>query len=277
MQSAFLAAEVLTNEVGLALAQIVNIMPTVNVQNVVGKEATSAHFRSYNNVTASSFTEGNSLPVVTESPSGVVITAVIDGIELQVGKMLTSVAPRVLSDFANLSAEAIARIVDSTLAALYPLFTGGTINKTGAALTLQDILTSVANLNANFAYRCQRGTPYFGRLQSHQMLNLTTDAMSKNWGLNKIDVNIQSGQQQLVVGGAVLVENNLVPSANSGVDWCGAVYANQAIGMVVAQEPLIEALPIYGQHAWALDGTVGFGAGVWRPTVGCAIISGKNA
>ena len=270
--NSYLAAEYLVRRVGEEAAAEVVIAPTVWYQELTDTETMTAHFRVLQPLgNATPTPEATQLPLMNWAPTGNTISAGLDGFSVVESKVVDSISPDTLEKIAQAGGRALGRTVDSGLAALFASFTAGTVGTSGAALTVQSILTAEANLDAAFAPGPRKGV-----VHPHAFANLKASILSTNYGVSRLTVDAQ-GNEQIEIGSVTLVKSALVPTINSGADYAGAIYTEEALGLVMAQRPSVEILPIPGSHAYSIDCTVAFGVGVIRPTFGVLIQSGKNA
>ncbi len=274
--TAYLAAEYLVRTVGQEAAQKANLPSQVWTQTLTDNDSLTAHFRFLNPLPAPSpVAENTTLPQVTWNPTGVTISAGLSGEAVQYSKVLRSLTPETLAIISQSMSNALARYLDTSIAATFPSLTGGTVGTSGSALTTSMVLAAVAALDSNFADSVGDGV-YHGVLHPHVFLDLQNDVMSKNYGIAKLSVDV-AGRDVLTIGGATFVKNALVPTLNSAADYAGALFNSQAIGLAIAEAPMVEVIAIPTQHSWSIDGTIDFGVGVIRPTLGVLIQSGKTA
>jgi hypothetical protein len=272
IQSAFLAAEVLAKQIGQVAAQSSNMPEAMWVEYLADSESNVCHFRFLNPMTIGASTEASALPTGSWSPTGVTISGGMIGQSIQVGAVTNSLSPRVLSEIANDSGQAIGRKIDTDSTALFSSLTGGTVGTSGGALTVTNILTANANLDANHADVIG---PYQGRLHPHQFLNLQTDVLSKNYGIAKL--NVDASGESISIGGTVIRKNSLVSKGNSNADWFGGIFVYQALGLAITLSPTVKILPVPGYATQAVDAYAAYGVGVVRPTLGCLVQSGVSA
>jgi hypothetical protein len=262
----------LVRRVGEEAAQAVNIAPMVWYQELTSTDTMTGHFRVLNPfAVAATATEATALPQLSWAPTGTTVSAGLDGFSVIESKVVNSIAPDVLDKIAMQGGTSLGRTVDSALAALFPSLTAGTVGTSGSALTLANILTAEANLDAVFAIGNR-----VGFVHPHAFANLKASILSTNYGVSRLTVDAQ-GNEQIEVGSVVLRKNALVPSINSNADFAGGIIVEEALGLVMAQKPQVEILPVPGSHAYSIDCTVAFGVGVIRPTFGVLIQSGKTA
>ena len=219
--------------------------------------------------------ENTTLPQVIWSPTGVTISAGLSGEAVQYSKLFHSLAPETLARIAQSMSNALARYIDTAIAAQFVNLTGGTVGTSGGAFTVAAALAAEAMLKTVFADQVGDGKLH-AVLHPHVFLDLYNDIMTKNYGVAKINVDGQN-PDTITVGSINFVSNALVPLINSGADYCGAIYNSEAIGLAIAEQPNVEVLHIPTQHSYSIDGTLALGAGVVRPNLGVLIQSGKAA
>jgi hypothetical protein len=270
--NSYLAAEYLSRRIGEEAAQAVNIAPTVWREDLMGDSTLTAHFRFLDQLgNATSQSEGTTLTQVSWSPEGVTIAAGLDGFYVLESNLVQSISPEVLDKIAEQGGTALGRTIDSALAALFASLTAGTIGTTGTALVFDNITTGIAKLDANFAI----GQKY-GRLHPQAFGDLITSISGKNYGVSKLSVDANN-QEVLDIQGVEIRKNALVPKINTNADYSGGIYCEQALGLAVAQNPMVEILSVPMQASKAIECTVAFGVGVVRPKFGVAVVSGINA
>lgn len=269
--NSYLLQEYLVKRVGLEAAQIMNIPDSVWVEYLMGENTLVAHFRFENTLTASSQTEGNTLSVSTWNPSGTTMTAALDGLAVQVTKLLDTIAPDVLARVARQCGTAMGRAIDTSLAALFPSLTAGTVTGSGSSnvLVVADVVKANANLDANHADEI---SGYQGRFHPKQFQDLYTDIISKNFGIAKVTLDAE-GKTVINIGETIIYKNTLLSKTNSSNYWAGGVYCNEALGLAIAQQPDVTVMPIPGQATYSVDATVAFATGTVRPTLGCLVQS----
>jgi hypothetical protein len=270
--SNYLAAEYLVRKVGEAAAQVVVITPTLWYQPLMDLDSMKAHYRVLNPLgLATAVPEATQLPLMNWTPTGTVVSAGLDGFSVVESKVVDSIAPEVLDQIGTEGGKSLGRTVDSAAAALFPGFTGGTFGATGTALTIAAVVKAEAALDAQFA-----NGPKTGILHPQAFGDLKLAVSQGSYGLSRVTVDA-TGDEVIIIGSITFHKSTLVPTANSGADYVGAIYVDEAIGLAMAQEPQVEILPIPGQHAWSVDCTVAFGVGLVRPNFGVVLISGINA
>ncbi len=272
----WLAAEILVSRVSQEAAQRAFLADLVWNEGVIAKETMTAHFRYVDPLTATvqTATEGVALPIIAWAPVGKYVTAGLNGFSLQISKLMSGLSPSSLDEIAMQAGSKLARDKEIAIALLFPSGTAGTVNRTTAALRVQDIQQGEAYLDASYA-DAQFG-PRYGAVHSNQFYDLKKDMVTLNYGVSRITADAQ-GNDLVEIGSITIMKNNLVPTANSNVDYCGALFVRDFIGITEAQLPSVEILPIPGSHSWTVDATEAFAAGVIRPAFGVPVISGKTA
>jgi len=277
---ALLASEVLVDLIGIELAQVSNIPETVWVKILEGERAATAHYRWSNAQSTSTLgtaVEGNSgigLPLGTYTPSEQTVSVGFGGQTIPVSEAVTSLDPEVLQEVVKTSTTALNRAIDGSLAALYPTL-GATVTGSGTSttLTVNDIFLANSTLIA--AHADEVG-PFNGRLSAHQFYNLYKDIKNTNYGIAKVDVDAE-GKEQITIGGTVLKINSLIPTVNSGANYCGGVYSYQALGLAMGMNPKVMVNYLPGSGEWYVDAMLLFGTAILRSACGVAIVSSTTA
>jgi hypothetical protein len=273
---AALASEVLVDTIGIELAQKINTPETTWLFRVEGKQSDTGHYRwenAFSTSTEAGAVEGSALPVGSWSLSEQTISAAFEGQSIPVGAGIISLMPESLESVTRQTSTVLERAIDSSVCALYPSFTQSSVGSSGQPLTVSNILSGNAELDA--AHADQIG-PYKGRLAPHQFLNLYQDILSKNYGIAKISVDAM-GKDTIEIGATELKRNTFVPTINSGANYNGGIYVYQAIGVVMGLNPTVKVDYLMGTGSYYVDGFLLFGTGILRANLGVPVISGVTA
>lgn len=274
----YLAQEYLAKRVGEEAAQNAFVAPLVYTEFVIGQQATSAHLRYYAPIsTVGAATEAGTLPSGDWSPVSVMITAALEGASLPMSKTFDSVAPQALAAAAKQAGTSLARTVDNALLSQVPNFTAGFVTGSGTsgALAFDDVTTGIANLNSNFAIG-----PKYAVIHPVQWADLVGSIKNLGYGVASIKTEIDpdTGRQEEVMDlqGVKIRWNVNVATDGSILNYLSGMFCEEALGLVVSENPMVEILPIPQKHAYTIDYTVGFGVGVYRPKFGTILKSKVN-
>lgn len=273
ISSTYLAAEYLVRMIGQEAAEAVKVAPMVWRQDLVGASTMVAHFRFLDALgdTSPSATENAALTELAWSPEGVTVTCGLYGNYTEVPSVTDSIAPDALSQIASQHGSKLGRAVDSSLTALFPSLTAGTVGTAGAALTWANIVLGESYLDASFAI----GKRY-GFIAPHQYYNLKSDIASKNFGVGRTTTDA-FGNETIEIGSTTLYKSALVGKDGSNTNFAGAILTEQALGLAIAMMPGVKILPVPTHSSYSVESTIAYGVGVIRPTFGVLVRSGVSA
>jgi len=275
-QQALLAAEILVEQIGIELAQMVNTPETVWVKQLEGSKTTTAHYRwenSFSTAIPPTAVEGSTLPSGNATFSEQTIATAFQGQSIQIGVNLDALDPEAMASISKRTNTVLEREIDSGVCGLYTAFTQNSVGNSTAALTISTIEQANALLDAVHADQIGQ---YKGRLHPQQFADLYNDFKNSQFGISKITSDAE-GRTQINIGETILLKNTFVPIVNSGATYNGGIYVREAIGLVVGMAPRVVINYVGGTGLWYCDGLLSIGVGGLRTNLGVPVLSGINA
>jgi hypothetical protein len=245
--------------------------PLVTTYNITGQGKQIA-VPVYPVISAAAVSEASDLSNTAINPVEATITASEVGVMTTLTDLGRDSASRdVAADIGKLFGEAIAKKVDSDLAALFASFASG--NDLGGAateLTPDLLLKAEATLRSLNIPR-----PYYGVFSPKAMFNLKKSLTNAGYstGANALGMGaeeiLRSGYAGTVFG-IDLYENANI-SADVNDDIVGGVFHPQALGLAMKSDFKIETQRDASLRATEIVGVVTYGTGIVKDDFGCQV------
>jgi len=245
--------------------------PLVTTYNIAGQGKQIA-VPVYPVVSASAVAEATDLSNTAINPTEATITASEVGVMTTLTDLGRDSASRdVAADVGRLFGEALAKKVDSDLAALFASFdTGNDLGAAGTELTADLLLKAEATLRALNVPR-----PYYGVFSPKAMFNLKKSLTNAGYstGANAMsDVaneTLRNGYAGTVFGIDLFENANI--AADQYDDAVGGVFHPQSLGLAMKSDFSIETQRDASLRATEIVGTMTYGTGVIKDDYGCQV------
>lgn len=262
--AALYASEIVSREVAEALNANTVIAPTVWHEQAVGTKVVK--FGLLPVLTASGFTDTTGMALTEYDPTSASVTAAPSGVAVRVTGFASALTPSLLSDVATEEGIALAVKIDTDLAALFPSVTAS-VGSTGTVLTLAKWLSAVGKLNIAKVPQNDR----VGILSAKQYQDILSDSQTVN--SYAFTEAVKNGNIPSLYGVDVRM-SQVVPTANSGADYCGAMYNRKAFGLGTLKDISVEIQRAPAQYnATDIASTVLYGVGLIDTNRAVKIIS----
>lgn len=253
------------------------IRPLIRNYNMVGTPGLTAQVPIYPTVSASGVTDGSDLSNVSFATTKKEITASEVGVMVTLTDLLEEASnDDTAAAVGRQLGAAMAEKVDTDIAALFSGFSQ-TVNKTSAAVTVQDIFKAAALLknakaDQNGAFVCVLH-PY----QAYDLKNQLTNA-GATMSHNITDVGNRALENGFIgrIAGVDIFESTVVTGGDSAGAYYGAVMSQDALGFMLKRDMRIETQRDASLRATEIVGSMAYGVSELFDAYGVAIISDAN-
>lgn len=254
------------------------IRPLVRNYDMTGTPGLTAQVPIYPALTAGDLTEGTDISVPTSfDTTSKTITATEKGVMVSLTDLSRESANEdVAAAIGRQIGGAMAEKVDTDLAALFSGFSN-TVDKSQAAVTVQDIFKAAAILrnnkaNQNGAFVCVLH-PY----QAYDLKNQLTNAGSTmSHALSDVGNNALLNGFVGRIAGVDIFESTVVSGGDSAGSYFGAVMTQDALGYMVKRSMRVEEQRDASLRATEIVGSMAYGVSEIFDAYGVAIISDAN-
>lgn len=253
------------------------IRPLVRNYDMTGTPGLTAQVPIYPSVSASGVADGTDLSNVSFATTKKEITASEVGVMVTLTDLLEEAsADDTAAAVGRQLGQAMAEKVDTDLAALFSGFSN-TVNKTSAAVTVQDLFKASAILRANNAQQNGAFVCVLHPYQAYDLKNQLTNAGS-TMSHNLSDVGNRALEQGFIgrIAGIDVFESNVVTGGDSAGAYYGAVMTQDALGYMVKRSMRIETQRDASLRATEIVGSMAYGVSELFDAYGVAIISDAN-
>jgi len=245
--------------------------PIVTTYNITGQGKQIA-VPVYPTISAAAVGEATDLSNTAINPVEATITASEVGVMTTLTDLGRDTASRdVAADIGKLFGEAIAKKVDSDLAALFGSFASGNdLGAAGTELTPDLLLKAEATLRSLNIPR-----PYYGVFSPKAMFNLKKALTNAGYstGANALGMGaeetLRNGYAGTVFGIDLFENANITADGND--DIVGGVFHPQSLGLAMKSDFKIETQRDASLRATEIVGSVTYGVGVVKDDFGCAV------
>ena len=253
------------------------IRPLVRNYDMTGTPGLTAQVPIYPAVSASGVTDGADLDNTSFATSKKEITASEIGVMVTLTDLLEEASnDDTAAAVGRQLGQAMAEKVDTDLAGLFSGFSN-TVNKTSAAVTVQDLFKASAILRANNAQQNGAFVCVLHPYQAYDLKNQLTNAGS-TMSHNLSDVGNRALEQGFIgrIAGIDVFESNVVTGGDSAGAYYGAVMTQDALGYMVKRSMRIETQRDASLRATEIVGSMAYGVSELFDAYGVAIISDGN-
>ena len=254
------------------------IRPLVRNYNMVGTPGLTAQVPIYPAVTASGVTDGSDLSNVSFATTKKEITASEVGVMVTLTDLLEEAsADDTAAAIGRQLGAAMAEKVDTDLAALFSGFSN-VVNKTSAAVTVQDLFKAAATLKANKADQNGAYVCVLHPYQAYDLKNQLTNAGS-TMSHNITDVGNRALENGFIgrIAGIDVFESTVVTGGDSTGAYYGAVMTQDALGFMLKRDMRIETQRDASLRATEIVGSMAYGVTELFDSYGVAIVSDASA
>ena len=253
------------------------IRPLVRNYDMTGTPGLTAQVPIYPSVSASGVVDGIDLSNTSFATTKKEITASEIGVMVTLTDLLEEASnDDTAAAVGRQLGQAMAEKVDTDLAALFSGFSN-TVNKTSAAVTVQDLFKASAILRNNNAQQNGAFVCVLHPYQAYDLKNQLTNAGS-TMSHNLSDVGNRALEQGFIgrIAGIDVFESNVVTGGDSAGAYYGAVMTQDALGYMVKRSMRIETQRDASLRATEIVGSMAYGVSELFDAYGVAIISDGN-
>ena len=252
------------------------IRPLIRNYDMSGTPGLTAQVPIYPAISAAAIADGTDLANTAFNTTSKTMTASEIGVMVELTDLAAeSATDDVAAAIGRQIGDAMAKKVDADLAALFTGFSAN-VNKTEAAVTVDDIFKAAATLRAN-----QAPGNYVAVLHPYQAYDLK--AQLTNAGATMSHSLSEVGNRALMDGfigriaGVDIFESTVVSAPDSAGAYYGAVMTQDALGYMVKRSMRIETERNASKRSLEIVGSMAFGVSEIFDGYGVGIISDATA
>jgi|TARA_R110000796_G_scaffold3889_5_gene14901 N4-gp56 family major capsid protein len=252
------------------------IRPLIRNYDMSGTPGLTAQVPIYPAISAAAIADGTDLANTAFNTTSKTMTASEIGVMVELTDLAAeSATDDVAAAIGRQIGDAMAKKVDADLAALFTGFSAN-VNKTSAAVTVDDIFKAAATLRAN-----QAPGNYVAVLHPYQAYDLK--AQLTNAGATMSHSLSEVGNRALMDGfigriaGVDIFESTVVSAPDSAGAYYGAVMTQDALGYMVKRSMRIETERNASKRSLEIVGSMAFGVSEIFDGYGVGIISDATA
>jgi|SRR5210317_334299 N4-gp56 family major capsid protein len=224
---------------------------------------------------AGAITEGTALANTQVATDGTTVTIGSVGITSIVTDLaVASSASNVVSDIGRLFGEAIAKKVDTDLAALFSGFTTNTVGDEDSALTAAKVMQAVAKLRAASVPADDIALVVHPFIAYDLKDDLTATFQNPNMGNAQNDVMINGYVGRLF--GVPVFESANIGEDSTGGEYTGGLFHRDALALAQIGDLLIETQRDLEYVGTRITGSMHYGVAANYEQYGCAIIADSS-
>ena len=254
------------------------IRPLVRTYDMTGTPGLTAQVPIYPAVAAAAVADGDDLSNTAFATTKKEITASEVGVMVELTDLLNeSASDDVAAAVGRQLGAAMAEKLDTDLAALFSGFSS-VVNKTSAAVTVQDLFKAAATLKAkkadqNGAFACVLH-PY----QAYDLKNQLTNAGS-TMSHSLSDVGNRALENGFLgrIANIDIFESTVVTGGDSAGAYYGAVMTRDALGLMIKRSMRIETERNASKRSLEIVGSMAYGVSELFDSYGVAIVSDATA
>ena len=254
------------------------IRPLVRNYNMTGTPGLTAQVPIYPAVTAAAVTDGSDLSNTSFATTKKEITASEVGVMVTLTDLLEEAsADDTAAAIGRQLGAAMAEKVDTDIAALFGNFSNA-INKTGAAVSIEDIFKAAATLKNN---KADQNGGYVAVLHPFQAFDIKKELTNAGATLshNLSDVGNRALESGFIgrIAGVDIFESTVIDGADSVGSYFGAVMTRDALGYMLKRDMRIETQRDASLRATEIVGSMAYGVTELFDQYGVAIQSDATA
>ena len=253
------------------------IRPLIRQYDMTGTPGLTAQVPIYPALSASGVNDGDDLSNTAFNTTSKEITASEIGVMVELTDLAAESANEdVAAAVGRQIGAAMAEKVDTDLANLFSGFSN-TVNKTQAAVTVQDIFKAAAILKNNKADQNGAFACILHPYQAYDLKNQLTNAGS-TMSHSLSDVGNSALLNGFIgrIAGVDIFESTVVTGGDSAGSYFGAVMTQDALGMMLKRSMRIETERNASKRSLEIVGSMAYGVSELFDQYGVAIISDAN-
>lgn len=253
------------------------IRPLIRQYDMTGTPGLTAQVPIYPALSASGIADGDDLSNTAFNTTSKEITASEIGVMVELTDLAAESANEdVAAAVGRQIGAAMAEKVDTDLAGLFSGFSN-TVNKTTAAVTVQDIFKAAAILKNNKADQNGAFACVLHPYQAYDLKNQLTNAGS-TMSHSLSDVGNSALLNGFIgrIAGVDIFESTVVTGGDSAGAYYGAVMTQDALGMMLKRSMRIETERNASKRSLEIVGSMAYGVSELFDQYGVAIISDAN-
>jgi len=254
------------------------IRPLVRNYDMSGTPGLTAQVPIYPSVAAAAVADGTDLTNTAFNTTSKTITASEVGVMVELTDLAAeSASEDVAAAIGRQIGAAMAEKVDTDLASLFSGFSN-VVDKSGAAVTVEDIFKAAATLRANNANQNGGFVCVLHPYQAYDIkAQLTNNGATMSHALS--DVGNQALRDGFLgrIAGVDIFESNVVDGADSAGSYFGAVMTQDALGYMVKRAMRIETERNASKRSLEIVGSMAYGTSELFDQYGVAIQSDATA
>lgn len=254
------------------------IRPLVRSYDMTGTPGLTAQVPIYPSVSAAAVADGTDLSNTAFATTKKEITASEVGVMVELTDLLNeSASEDVAAAVGRQLGAAMAEKLDTDLAALFSGFSN-VVNKTSAAVTVQDIFKAAATLKANKADQNGAFACVLHPYQAYDLKNQLTNAGS-TMSHSLSDVGNTALLNGFIgrVAGVDIFESTVIDGGDSTGAYYGAVMTRDALGLMIKRSMRIETERNASKRSLEIVGSMAYGVSELFDAYGVAIVSDATA
>ena len=253
------------------------IRPLIRQYDMTGTPGLTAQVPIYPALAAASLIEGDDLTNTAFNTTSKNITASEVGVMVELTDLAAESANEdVAAAIGRQIGSAMAEKVDTDLAALFSGFSN-TVNKTKAAVTVQDIFKAAAILKNNKADQNGAFACVLHPYQAYDLKNqLTNSGVTMSHALSDVGNSALLNGFIGRIAGVDIFESTVVTGGDSAGAYYGAVMTQDALGMMLKRSMRIETERNASKRSLEIVGSMAYGVSELFDQYGVAIISDAN-
>lgn len=253
------------------------IRPLIRQYDMTGTPGLTAQVPIYPALSASGVDDGTDLSNTAFNTTSKEITASEIGVMVELTDLAAESANEdVAAAVGRQIGAAMAEKVDTDLAALFSGFSN-TVNKTQAAVTVQDIFKAAAILKNNKADQNGAFACVLHPYQAYDLKNqLTNNGATMSHALSDVGNSALLNGFIGRIAGVDIFESTVVTGGDSAGSYYGAVMTQDALGMMLKRNMRIETERNASKRSLEIVGSMAFGVSELFDQYGVAIISDAN-
>lgn len=253
------------------------IRPLIRQYDMTGTPGLTAQVPIYPAVSASGIAEDTDLTNTAFNTTSKEITASEIGVMVELTDLAAESANEdVAAAVGRQIGAAMAEKVDTDLAGLFSGFSN-TVNKTQAAVTVQDIFKAAAILKNNKADQNGAFACVLHPYQAYDLKNqLTNNGATMSHALSDVGNSALLNGFIGRIAGVDIFESTVVTGGDSAGAYYGAVMTQDALGMMLKRSMRIETERNASKRSLEIVGSMAYGVSELFDQYGVAIISDAN-
>ena len=254
------------------------IRPVVRNYDMSGTPGLTAQVPIYPSLSAAAVADGTDLTNTAFNTTSKTITASEVGVMVELTDLAAESANEdVAAAIGRQIGAAMAEKVDTDIAALFSGFSN-VINKTSAAVTVQDIFKAAATLKANKADQNGAFVCLLHPYQAYDIKNQLTNA-GATMSHSLSDVGNSALLNGFIgrIAGVDIFESTVVSGGDSAGAYYGAVMTQDALGYMVKRNMRIETERNASKRSLEIVGSMAYGVSELFDEYGVAIVSDASA